>query len=208
MRPDLRLYNATYLTFYLALPLTSKVISDIQRISPPDSEGDCLFSGDYVRHKAWAWVYGAKPHRRNSSDLTSIQFVFRPGRASKPLKDAPRVEQLVGLLSSIDGQVRIACQVDFQFGRRLKPKALNLPMKISEAPDVPFNSLVGVHLARRDGKEVTQDVRVDVDPSGVVTTTVAFRFNSAIDENTASRILEEATAISKHLVSTEKSHGG
>jgi|GEM_PF-1437506 len=201
MQPDLKTRNAASLEFSVTLPLPPDLLSQIRTTALPDSDGDSVFFGSYRAHRVIAIVNGAdkdsKEHR--------ILFVYQARGLGKLPKHLPRIGQLFGILSSIEDQLNLECQVLFTFGRSLRARPIiSLPMKYIDAPDMPFDRIQGVHLVKLDNNETKYEAFLEAPARGVLVETVVFKRMSRIEESLADKILMEAEAISDRLVFKER----
>lgn len=204
MKPNLKSLNAKLLHFDGAIALTAEIISEIQGVSAPDKDGDCPFVDAYDGHRGWAWVMGTTRQQDRELRNIMIEVNYEPSSGGRLGKRTPRIDQLVEILSSIKEDVDFNCQVNFQFRKRLKPMSIiRLPIKYSDLPNMPFDSVQGLHLVKLDGKETKYEVFLDSTPDGTVILNVFFKYMSAIDPSVAGKILHEATKIASSFVATE-----
>lgn len=207
MKPVLKSYHATTLQFHGTLSLTSELVSEIQKTSPPDDEGDSTFFDSYDGHRAWVWVIGIDKRVKEGVRRFRLEFNYE-ARKARGLGKLPRIQQLMQILSFVAERISFDCDVGFQFQKRLKPRAIiSLPMRYSESPNMPFDRVQGLHLVKLDGSDTRYEVVLEAPTSGIVLEHVYFTYKGIIDESLAGRILTEAATISDKFVSLEQQHG-
>ena len=204
MRPNLKSSDIIKLQFSATVTLSASLIGEIRKASPPDEDGDSVFVDSYrsdgINHRAWAWVSGVE----EGTMRASIQFNYELGKGGKLRKAAPRVNQLVDIVSSIEEGVEADCEATFEFGRLQKAKPIvPLPMRLIELPGMPFDEIEGLHLVKRDGEQSKYDVILDIPRKGVLRESVFFSYHARIQETLADEILREAAKISNRFVVKE-----
>lgn len=200
MQINLKAHNAIDLTFSTKIILTSELLAEIHKLSPPDSDGDSPFLESYQKHRAWVWV--PKPDEKTLQ--ADIIFTYEAKGGGKLGKKRARISQLVELLSSISKQFTFDCRALFQFSKKLHAKSIvSLPQKSLALPDMPFDIIQGMHLVKLKGSETKYDVFLEVPTQGVIIENIVFEYSSKIDNMLANNILAEAIEISDKFIFKE-----
>jgi len=200
MQPNLKSHNAMSLEFSTTLPLSGDLVSKIRDSSRPDEDGDSVFFDSYKGHRALAVVKGINKDTQNFE----VEFTYETVSGGRLRKSVPRIQQLIGTLSSVKEQPNFECRVSFTFGKSLRPRPIiSLPMKYIEAPNIPFDRIQGLHLVKLDNNETKYEVFLEAPTPGVLFENIIFRYSSTIDESLADKIIIEAESISKRFVSRE-----
>jgi len=201
MRPNLKVYDITDLYLSFTLPLSDDVIAKIRKASPLDDEGDSLFLDSYKvginSHKAWAWILGVD----KDATSTRVQLNYELGKGGRLRKSLPRISELFDILSLIEEEATIDCQVNFRFEKRRKVRPIiPLPMKLMESPDMPFDEIDMLHVVKREGERTKYGVLLGLLAGGILRETVYFDHHARIQKSLVNDIIEEAASISNRFI--------
>lgn len=205
MRLNLKAYNIVYLHFSSpTMTLTDELISQVRKVSKPDSEGDSAFVDSYdidgAGHRSWGWIL--EQDKKNRKFTIEINYEAKGG--GRIGKRMPRTTQLFDLLSSIDGVLKFDCRAYFQYPKRTKAKPIvELPLKLINAPNMPFDRIQGVHLIKLDGNKTKYDIALDMLTNGTLIANISFNYNAKMRETIGDEILRAAAEISGLFVSKE-----
>jgi len=200
MGPNLKSAGINSLRLSCEISLTEALINQIHDIAPPDEEGDSIFVDSYkvneISHRAFTWVL--KP--RGKATKFRIAFVYEIGRGGKWRK-YPRINKLLDILSSIEEPITFSCQASLKLGRGAKAKPIvNLPMRWTQAPYMPFNEIHGLHLVKLNGKEIEHEIILDLVTTKELKGTVFFSYNAKVHALITHDIFNKAVKISESFV--------
>lgn len=204
MKPDLASVSAVDLTFYVELPLNDQLVNDIQRVSPPDEDGDSGFIDSYAvqrhGHRAIAWVISPA---ENKTDFR-ISFNYSLEKYERLAKKLPKVEQLIDIFSNLQQEVTFNCSVSFRFGKRerMSPMFL-LPMRISRSATIPFDEVRGMRLVKLEDNKILYSVILDLTSEGTLQQNIGFPYLRNFSRTLADDILHNATDISRKFITKE-----
>jgi len=201
MKPNLVAVNALQLKFYAELPLASNLVSEIHKVSKPDQDGDSVFLDSYSTerhgHRVIAWVISPTENEVNYR----ISFVYGVERAGRPSKRAPKLGDLIDILSNLKQIVEFECEGIFQFRRREDTTSVvSLPLKISQSPIIPFDEIRGLRFVKLEGSKIQYSVILDLTPDGTLYQNVGFSHSDEFSKNLADSILNKAVDISKKFI--------
>jgi len=197
MQINLKAHNAIELEFSTKLTLSADLVTEIRKISSPDSDGDSLFFDSYERHRALV-VVGKADEKTFQAD---IEFTYQAKSGGRLSKRLPRISRLIDLLTPISQQLTFECTASFVFTKKLRAKSIiHLPQKYLELPDMPFDRIQGMHLVKLDGSEIKYNVFLEAPTQGVIGENITFKYTSKIDNNLSNNILDEAIKISDQFV--------
>jgi len=187
------------------MTFTDELISKVRKVSKPDDEGDSIFIDSYdidgTRHRCWGWVLEQDKSKR----IFSIELNYEAKGGGRIGKKMPRIAQLLDILSSIDNVFEFDCRAYFQYAKRIKPKpVVELPMKLINVPNMPFDRIQGVHLIKLEGNKTKYDVALDTLTNGILIANISFNYRANIQETICDDILKKAVEISNLFVSKEQ----
>jgi hypothetical protein len=205
MKPNLKSYEALSMQFSATLPLSDELISRVQNVSPPDKDGDSGFFDSYNGHRAYAWVMAYTRNLDKDMRKYRINFNYEAEKGRRLRMAVPRIEQLVEILSSLKETVNFECNVGFKFGKRLKPKPIiSLPIKYTESPRMPFDTIQGLHLVKRSGGKPQYEVILEAGSPREIVALTYFTYASNIQKSLPDKILKHGAEIAKEFVTKEK----
>jgi len=201
MKPNLVAVNASRLNFYAELPLDSNLVSEIHKISKPDEDGDSVFLDSYSTerhgHRVIAWVISPAENEVNYR----ISFVYSVEKAGRLSKRAPKLGDLIDILSNLKQIVEFECEGIFQFGRREDTTSVvSLPLRISQSPVIPFDEIRGLRFVKLEGSKIQYSVILDLPPDGTLYQNVGFSHSDEFSKTLADSILNKAADISKKFI--------
>lgn len=206
MQLNLKAFNIVYLRFSSStMTFTDELISRVRKVSKPDNEGDSIFIDSYdidgIRHLCWGWVLEQDKGKR----VFSIELNYEAKGSGRISKKMPRIAQLFDMLSSIDDVLEFDCRAYFQYAKRTKAKPIvELPLKLVNVPNMPFDRIQGVHLIKLNGNKTEYDVALDILTNGILILNISFNYRANIQEKLCDDILKEAVEISNLFVSKEQ----
>lgn len=201
MRLNLVASNASRFSFYAELPLDGNLISEIHRVSKPDEDGDSVFLDSYSierhGHRVIAWVISPAENEVNYR----ISFVYSVEKAGRLSKRAPKLGELMGILSNLKQTVEFQCEGFFQFrrGEGTTP-VVSLPLRICQSPVMPFDEIRGLRFVKLEGSKIQYSVILDLTPDGTLYQNVGFSHSDEFSKTLADSILNKAVDISKKFI--------
>lgn len=205
MKLNLKASNIIHLHFSSTVTLTDELISKMRKASKPDDEGDSFFVDSYnidgVKHRMWVWMLEQDKKARRFT----IEIDYEPKSGGRIGGKVPRLGQLFDILSSIDDALEFDCRAYFQYAKRTKSKPIvELPLKLVNVPNMPFDRIQGVHLIKLVGNKTKYGVALDIQTNGTLIANISFNYKAKIRETIGDDILGEATKISRLFVSKEQ----
>jgi len=201
MKPNLVAVKASRLSFYAELPLDGNLVNEVRRVSKPDKDGDSVFLDSYSTerhgHRVIAWVMSPAENEVNYR----ISFVYSVEKAGRLSKRAPKLGDLINILSNLKQTVEFQCEGFFQFQRREgTPSIVSLPLRISQSPVMPFDEIRGLRLVKLEGSKVQYSVILDLTSDGTLYQNVGFSHSDEFSKTLADSILNKAADISKRFI--------
>lgn len=201
MKPNLVAVKASRLSFYAELPLDGNLVNEVRRVSKPDEDGDSVFLDSYSTerhgHRVIAWVMSPAENEVNYR----ISFVYSVEKAGRLSKRAPKLGDLINILSNLKQTVEFQCEGFFQFQRREgTTSVVSLPLRISQSPVMPFDEIRGLRLVKLEGSKVQYSVILDLTSDGTLYQNVGFSHSDEFSKTLADSILNKAADISKRFI--------
>jgi len=201
MKPNLVAVKASRLSFYAELPLDGNLVNEVRRVSKPDEDGDSVFLDSYSTerhgHRVIAWVMSPAENEVNYR----ISFVYSVEKAGRLSKRAPKLGDLINILSNLKQTVEFQCEGFFQFQRREgTTSVVSLPLRISQSPVMPFDEIRGLRLVKLEGSKVQYSVILDLTSDGTLYQNVGFSHSDEFSKTLADSILNKAADISKKFI--------
>lgn len=206
VKPNLKVLSMNEIDLYGELELTDDLIQQIRTASPPDKDGYSFFFDVYkVENSSHVGLLMISvPVKRGKTCDFSLHYEV--GTWGKPRKKYPSIDQALGILASIDGSIELDCFSIFDFAKRDKVKTiLNLPLIVSESPNLPFDQVRGFHFSKMEGKHSKYDVILDRGEDGRLKETVVFRYTTTkINDSLTNDVVNKAVEISEQFAVKEK----
>jgi len=201
MKPNLIAVKASRLRFYTELPLDDNLVNKVRKVSKPDKDGDSVFLDSYSierhGHRVTTWVI---PPPENEVNYR-IYFAYSVGKAGRLSKRAPKLGDLINILSNLKQVVEFQCEGTFQFRRREgTASVVSLPLRISQSPVMPFDEIRGLRLVKLEGRKVQYSVILDLTPDGTLYQNVGFSHSDEFSKTLATSILNKAVDISRKFI--------
>lgn len=194
--------NAVSLEFSTSIILNDNQISQIQSESHPDKDGNSFFLDIYEGHTAYCWVVKSDKRNKQVKNKYSLNFFYKLSTRTRQIKKSVSISRLMDVLSSITDKNNFDCEISFKFPKRLKPKPIiNLPLKYTESPNMPFDMIQGFHLIKLEGRKTKYSVILGASDTGIIYATIFFDFNYGFDVSLAKKIFEYGLSIVSNFVS-------
>jgi hypothetical protein len=201
MKPNLRSFSMLEVELSGEIELSDTIIQQITKASIPDKDGDSVFYDTYkiANNSHVRWVIVSAPAKDGKTCGFWLHYELR--KVKKIAKEVPSVDRLLSILSNVDRPVELGCLFRYKFTKRDKARIIvNLPLVISESPNLPFDVIKGLHLAKVEGKQSEYDVVLDRGQDGSLTETVAFRHVTRITDSLVTEVVKKAVEVSKRFV--------
>jgi len=203
MKQDLRALHITKIQVSGDLILTDDLVTEIQKTSPADKDGDSVFF-DSLNVKAGRGHYRGLLFISPPKAVRQTRpfwLIYDLGRQKKLRKHEPRITKAIEILSKLNNPIKFSISVAFEFGKRDRAKAIiSLPINLSESPNLPFSKIQGIHLSCFEGKTRKHDVILDTGEDGSLWENLIFEHETKIHMELLDEIVEKAISISNKFV--------
>jgi hypothetical protein len=198
MKPDLRKYNAFSLRFETSIDSSQSYNDEISRLSPPDEDGDRVFADLYDGILAHSVV---SKYSKAKGSKVSISFAYVFEKRKKLSHPTPGIDQLMAILSATSESCKFGCQVGFDLKTSKNSKPLiPLPIKLTDFPHVPFNSVQGMHLKKVTAVGDEFDIFIEGTEKGELYINLIFELTKVFHNEIATDIVTIAYEVAKGFI--------
>ena len=205
MKPNLKFFYIDKIDISATITVKDELINQIREMSPPDEDGDSAFYDSYKveRNSYIGWLVLSAPAKDNKT--CGFTLHYESGKGGRLRTALPRISQAIEILSKLDSPLELASIFNFKFGRRDKVKTVvNLPLTLSESPNLPFDKIQGIHFLRLEGKRYEYHVILDCAKDGSLFETVIFQHKTIINKSLIDELIKEANDISNGFIFKEQ----
>ncbi len=161
-------------------------------MTPPDADGDCMFEQVYRGVSGSAMV---TPQNDSAGALevprSYIGFAFRSVVPSPYWEQERSIDGLVRLLEPLGLEDDFDCQLSYWYsGRRRVRPVVALPARLPESAALPFDSIEGVRVVKREGKKIRYSAVIDLDPPRGFVVNLQFGLRAVLNSAVAEKVIE------------------
>ena len=200
MNPDLKKYHATRLEIEVELGIPPSVAAELKKYSPPDEDGDSLFTSKYPRHRIWLWMLSQKERPQDDRIWYFMRYFSMLGRQER--KKSSNIEGLFDILTTVVSDINLHATTDFLFTKDLKASPIiEIPNKYINGINLPFDFIQGYHFTKattESGKRY--DIVLDSEKRGEYFLRVTFERSEQLNKELFIDCIKEAESLARKFV--------
>jgi len=200
MQPNLKATNIISLNLSTTCILPQNVIDIIQKQSPPIN-GISHFVDIYVFNRTSHTCLLFIQEKNKEKRQFTLEFDYRLIPKTKIPKNIPKISNVISDLCSINDNLEFSCSINIGFKKREKRHFLiNLPIKFSESPNMPFKFIDGFSFSG-EIESVSYNSLVVVNDKGDESWLV-LRFSKKyiLDRSLAQNLIDDAMSVAYILM--------